>query len=183
MTESLSFSVNQEQRLELNNISFMPNGMNPGTLSMQYINKGKAILYNMSVRVEGPFTSEYGVQYIGNFGIGSSDYYEDYITPTESGEVTGKLIVEYEDVNGKKTEMVEEFTAYIEEPFIMDDPGMMYPDDMYMDDMYMEEPASGGGMWLWIGVAGGAVLLVGGIILLIVIRRKRRKKAEMAIDE
>jgi len=183
VTETLSFSVNQEQRLELNNVSFMPNGMSPGTLSLQYINKGKAVLYNMSVRVEGPFTSEYGVQYIGNFGIGSSDYFEDYLTPTETGELTGKLIVEFEDVNGKKTEVVEEFTAFIEEPIIMDDPGMMYPEDIYMEDMYMEEPASSGGMWLWIGIAGGAVLLIGGIVVIIILRRKHRKKTEMAIDE
>jgi len=179
--ESLSFSVNQEQRLELNNISFVPNGMNPGTLSLQYINKGKAVLYNMSVRVEGPFMSEYGVQYIGNFGIGSSDFFEDYLTPTETGELVGQLIVEYEDVNGKKTEVIEEFTAFIEETYYMDDPSLMIPDDPYFEEMPIEENT--GTSWIWIATGGGILILVGGLAAVLIIRKKRRKAAEMAIDE
>ncbi len=185
VTETLSFGVNQQQRLEVNNLSFYPNGMSSSPISLQYINKGKAILYNLSIRVEGPFTSEYGVQYMGNFGIGSSEFFEDYITPTETGELTGKVIIEFEDVNGKKTEVVEEFTALIEDMSQLEEPigdGMITDGEMY-PEFEAESNGSGISTWLIVGIVGGVVLIIAGVVTFILIRRKRRNAVEMVADE
>ena len=184
VTESLSIPVYLPQRLEVSNVNFFEDGRGMALLSFQFINKGKAPLYNMNIRIDGPMNAMEGDYFIGTFGPGQADYFEDVIMPHMYGEVSGDIVLEYEDSAGALQELRQPVFAFISEPF-WPDPG--FPGDVFPGDPgwggefgYEEE---GGGMedWMLWSIIGGAVL-IGAILTVVFVKRARRKKAELEDD-
>ena len=186
VVESLSIPVYQPQRLEVTNINFFEDGMGMGVLSFQFINKGKSSLYNMNIRVEGSMTAMEGDYYIGTFGPGQSDYYEDSIIPSLFGEIEGFVVIEYEDSAGTLQELRSPVAAFINEPYypggdewVMDPSwpieGEFLPDDGQMDGGGMPSWLSGWKMWAVIGV----VVIAGIVTAVVLARRSKLRKAEL----
>ena len=187
VTESLSIPVYLPQRLEISNVNFYDEGTGMAYLSFQFINKGKAPLYNMNIRVEGPMNAMEGDYYIGTFGPGQADYFEDSIILQMYGDVSGDIVLEFEDSSGAQQEHRYQISAYIGEPY-MQDPGfpggdMMWPMDpnFPFEDGFSEE---GGGFKSWmIWTIIGGVVIIGGVLTIVIIKKKKHKRDELADDE
>ena len=101
------------------------------SLSFDYINMGKATISNLTASVEGDFTAVQAINYIGNLEAGNSDYYDIMVVPSKAGELSGTLVLTFEDSSGKKIEERKVFTTTAMaafEPGEFDYPqGEMYP--------------------------------------------------------
>ena len=190
VTESLSIPLYLPQRLEIMNVMFNEDGAGMAFLSFQFINKGKAPLYNMNIRIEGPMNAMEGDYYIGTFGSGQSDYFEDTVIPQMYGELSGDIVLEYEDSTGTQQEFRYPLFAYINEPYWSDegfDDGGMWPMDP--DFPFDDAPGGGGGFlkdWLtgWmIWVIVGGVIVIGGIVAIIIVKKVRRNKIENELED
>lgn len=200
--EQIAFSVTQEQRLEIQGITPPMFGQMGTTMpvSFQFINKGKAIIYNMSVTADGDFEIEGGDSYVGNLPAGYNDYYDAYLIPTKGGESTGAIVLKFEDSVGNPQEVRSEFTVMIDEGFPdmgMGDMGMggdygiggfdnldgPYIDSMggispeYVGDGGLQEDSSN------TPILVGMVLMIGFIGFMVIKNSKAKKLAELEVDE
>jgi len=172
--ENISFSVNQQQRLEISGLT-VPTDSPMGALpvSFNYINKGKTTIYNLSIEAEGDFALEGGSSYIGNVVAGYNDYFNGYVTPSAEGQQTGALLLKYENSQGEVQTMRIDLTANITAAVIPGEDTSSIPGE--------EIPASGPSPLVIIGI-GAAVLIVGGIVAFNIIKRRKAAKGR-AIDE
>lgn len=151
-------------------------------LMMNLYNKGKSRLYNVSVYLDSDSMVADENYYAGNMESGSSKSYDVMVTPNAdaSGQISGDIVVTYEDAEGNVTEKrtpinlnvasYEDMYGYYEEPDMMDD-GMMVD----------AEPASQGiPFWVWILVAVG---VAGAAAVVVVVIVRKRKKAQVDDDE
>lgn len=187
--EQISFAVSQEQRLEIQGMNIPTDGMtgSPVSISFQYINKGKATIYNLSVTVDGGFTMEGGSQYIGNLTAGYNDYFDSVITPTGEGEQKGAIILNYEDANGDKKEHRTEFTCNIMAGGGMDIGGGMGGGMEIgggnIGTIGPVEPTGGiNALVWWIGIPV-VVLLAGGIVTVVILKKRKARKVMVQDEE
>lgn len=151
-------------------------------LMMNLYNKGKSRLYNVSVYLDSDSMAADENYYAGNMESGSSKSYDVMVTPNAdaSGQITGDIVVTYEDAEGNVTEKrtpinlnvasYEDMYGYYEEPDMMED-GMMVD----------AEPVSQGiPFWVWILVAVG---VAGAAAVVVVVIVRKRKKAQVDDDE
>ena len=151
-------------------------------LMMNLYNKGKSRLYNVSVYLDSDSMTADENYYAGNMESGSSKSYDVMVTPNAdaSGQISGDIVVTYEDAEGNVTEKrtpinlnvatYEDMYGYYEEPDMMEG-GMMVD----------AEPASQGiPFWVWILVAVG---VAGAAAVVIVVIVRKRKKAQVDDDE
>ena len=196
VTESLSIPVYQPQRLEITNLFFSGDGMGGAQLNFQFINKGKSPLYNMNIKVEGPMALMEGDYFVGNFMAGGMDFFEDALRMESFGEVSGFLVIQYEDAAGTPLEYRQEISAWIDEGFrndpgmmdpgfpgIWEDPGMMDPGFPGMDDGEGGGKILGLAPWLFFGLLGFMVLAAGAVVTVIIVRKKRRGRRLEDDDE
>ena len=146
-------------------------------VSLDFVNKGKGILYNLSAELSGNMDNAGQTQYLGNLQSGTEGSVEFGVLASQAGTVSGVITLTYEDVNGNAKTQTKEFSISVMEMPTYDD----YPMDPGMD-MPVETgfvmPWWG---WLLIVVAGAAVVIV---IVRIVKKRKAKKLAlELAEDE
>ena len=182
--ETLSLPVVVPLIVELNNFN-PPMWAEMGSqtyMTFNYINKGKGTVYNFTIDIEGDFMLPDGSSYyIGNLVSGYIDWFECMLIPMASGDVTGAVVLSFEDAVGNLTVMREEFTVSVSEPY--------YP-EFPMDDfpgMFPIEPgteSSGGlfGMSLWLTIVCGAGIVVVLLVTFLLIRRSRIKKRR-ALEE
>ncbi|MGN1251043.1 MAG: COG1361 S-layer family protein [Candidatus Spyradocola sp.] len=151
-------------------------------LMMNLYNKGKSRIYNVSVYLDSDSMAADENYYAGNMESGSSKSYDVMVTPNAdaSGQITGDIVVTYEDAEGNVTEKrtpinlnvasYEDMYGYYEEP------------DMMEGDMMVDaEPASQGiPFWVWILVAAG---VAGAAAVIVVVIVRKRKKAQVDDDE
>lgn len=177
--EQISFSVTQEQRLEIQSMN-IPTDLTGTTLpiSFQYINKGKATIYNLSVSVEGDFIMEGGSQYIGNLTAGYNDYFDNVATTTGEGPLKGTLVLKYEDSSGNELENRTDFNCNVTQMSI--DMNMGGDIGTIGPDMGMQ-PESGV-KWYAIAIPVVIVLIAAGIVTVVLLKKKKAKKA-MVDDE
>lgn len=175
--EQISFNVTQEQRLEVQGLS-IPTDVSGGSVpvSFQYINKGKATIYNLSVLVEGDFQMEGGSQYIGNLGAGANDYFDNVVSPMGEGMLNGEIVLQYEDSSGNQVENRTPFSCNVT------------PMDMNMggfDDIPANLPQepSGGMPWYVVVIIVVAVLAAATVVTFIVIKKKKAAKKVLVEDE
>ena len=182
VTESLSIPVYLPQRLEVMNVMFNEDGMGTAFLSFQIIDKGKAPLYNMNIRIDGPMNAMEGDYYIGTFGPGQSDYFEDTIYPQVYGEVSGDIVLEFEDSSGTQQEVRYPLFAFISEPY-WPDPGFSEEGMWPMDPNFPFEGEFGeDGGWFktWmIWAIAGAVVVIAVVTIIIIVKTTKKKKAEL----
>lgn len=146
-------------------------------VSLDFVNKGKGVLYNLSAELSGNMDNAGQTQYLGNLQSGTEGSVEFGVLASQAGTVSGVITLTYEDVNGNAKTQTKEFSINVMEMPTYDD----YPIDPGMD-MPVETgfvmPWWG---WLLIVVAGAAVVIV---IVRIVKKRKAKKLAlELAEDE
>ena len=145
-------------------------------LMINYVNKGKSKIFNLSVSLAGNFTSGDMNSYVGNVESGTGDYFDTMLTPQEVGTLSGTATFTYEDANGDTKEVVKEFSCDVMEmptyePDPMDpgitDPGLMEPQGL-----------PGWANWVIIGFG-----VVSGIAALVVIGKLVQKKKQRLLDE
>lgn len=153
-------------------------------LMMNLYNKGKSRIYNVSVYLESDSMTADENYYAGNMESGSSKSYDVMVTPNAdaSGQISGDIVVTYEDAEGNVTEKrtpINLNVASYEDIYggeIMD-PGMMEGGDMPVD----AEPVSQGiPFWVWI-IVGVAVVGTAAVVAVVIVRK--RKKAQVDDDE
>ena len=97
----LSIPVMQPDRFHVSPPS-LPETVNAGeeqTLSLSYVNKGKAQVSNVEASIEGRVDSPAKSQYLGNFDPGKSGSIGFVFTPPSPGKLDLVLKVSYEDAN------------------------------------------------------------------------------------
>lgn len=175
--ESISMPILQVDRFTVTGVELEPQIFvnQEGSLSVAYVNKGRSEVYNISAKLSCPALKNDGEeQYIGNLASGNTSSADFYITALAEGEVTGEVIITYEDTNMNEQAVKVPFSTTainIEEQAF--NPDMMNPDM----DPGMEDP-SGGFPWYWI-VLGVAVIAAGVVIFL----KKRSAKKEIVEED
>lgn len=189
-TESIGIPVVQKAQItsgEINIDEGLGVGM-PTSVSMNVYNTGKDNLSTFMMKVVGDgFTVDEDTHFIGNFASGATENYSFTITPTEEGEINGKVIMTYEDSTGKEHKEEKKFSKEVEadqtgEAF--DEDGNPISVDPNTGEPITEEPADGSMGFLtspftWIGLV--AII----VIIIVVVKRKKKKKneEELTIDE
>ncbi|MFU0833809.1 MAG: CARDB domain-containing protein [Oscillospiraceae bacterium] len=152
-----------------------------GRISVDFVNKGKSKVYNVTAQLDGNFDTDEGSLYIGNLDSGMSDTFQANLTPLQEGTLSGTVTFSYEDASGKVLEVVKEFSAEVQAAEIPDmmDPEFMNPEG----DMPADEQPNGGGLgWkLWIGIICGVVVVI--FATVIVLKKRKAKKLRLLEEE
>ncbi len=135
------------------------------TVTMAYVNKGKADIANVEASIEGEgIESAVPSQYLGNVASGGTGAVGFAFTPLAAGEVNATLRISYEDPNGEAKTRDFPITLNVSESIPDTDEGMdLEP-----------EPEPTVPLWAWI--AGGAALAVPAVALAVVLARRRRAR-------
>ncbi len=171
--ETVAIPLTQPDRFEVND----PEISGPMFLGQQnqmninYVNKGKSKIFNLSVKLTGNFTAAEANSYIGNVETGTGDTYQASITPNEEGTLKGTAEFSYEDANGTTKTLTKEFSCEV-----VSDQGP--PDDETSSEP-TDHTDAGKAFPFWIAAAGvgGAALITGGI--LIFLKKQKKKKLRM----
>lgn len=187
-TEQISIPVYQPDRLELQLVENLEETFvgNEYSLSIQYANKGKGNVYNVSAELKGNVEASEKVQNLGNFEPGANGTIDFFPISNEAGEVSGEVLITYEDENGEEKQVSVPYTYTVSEA--MDD-SMMY-DDMYMDGMEgeymddsMETNASKTFNPMFIFVPVTIIIIVAIIVLVVLSKKKKKAKEQQLLDE
>ena len=174
-TERIAIPLTQPDRFEIGELQMWGPVMVGDTLSgyVNYVNKGKSTIFNLSVKVEGEgFTTAESETYIGNVESGSGDSFEPSLNTNQAGPITGRLIFSYEDANGVVKEVVKEFESEAMENTPID-PMPEVPVDVIPEETGMP-------VWGWIAIFGGGA--VAAIIVIVVVVKVVKKKKQKALD-
>lgn len=180
--ERITIPVSQPDRFEVDEVQISDYNYVGDSIwcQLNYVNKGKSAIYNLSIAVEGTgFTTGDTNTYVGNVEAGSGDYFEVTLNASEAGQLEGKFILTYEDSAGNETTIERPFSTMVQEmDWGNDDPGMDDP-GMIVDD----EPA---GLPLWgkIAIGAGCAVLICGIVFVSVrLRKAKKRRASLEDDE
>ena len=178
--ETITIPLSQPIRFEVGE----PGLSNPlsageaGQLSIDYVNKGKSKVYNVSIELAGDFETEEGTQYIGNVDSGASDTFQAALTPQKEGTLSGTATFTYEDAAGKVTTVVKKFSAEVQPAGA---PTAGGPEGANPEGKPGNGPKKGGPDWkLWAGIAAGVVVLAAGTIVFL---KKRKAKKLRLLEE
>lgn len=177
--EEISIPVAQLDRFSMNNVEypemiFVGEGTN---IEATFINKGKTPVYNVSAEITGNLSQPGQKQFIGNIEEGKEESADFMINADMPGEVSGEVIITYEDANMNIGELRSPFTLTAQGMDVMppDDANMaMNPEEFEAESVkwYSEIP-----VWTWI---------VGGIVLIIIfafVRKLIRVRHEKMLEE
>ena len=139
-------------------------------LTLNFINKGKGTVYNVSAELQGDIPALSKTQNIGNVESGRSGTIDFIITPELAGENTCKVVVTYEDDAMQVMQKEFEFDVFVNEMFV--------PEIMPEEEFVVEEPEEGSG-WL---VPVIVCVVVAGVAALIIVLRIRKKKKSGVVD-
>ena len=163
----IAVPVVQPDRFQIND-PVLPESTYAGeeaTVTMAYVNKGKADIANVEASIEGEgIESAVPSQYLGNVASGGTGAVGFAFTPLAAGEVNATLRISYEDPNGEAKTRDFPITLNVSESIPDTDEGMdLEP-----------EPEPTVPLWAWI--AGGAALAVPAVALAVVLARRRRAR-------
>ena len=172
--ETISMPVVQVDRFTITGVSLESNIYvgQESSLSVNYVNKGRSDVYNISVKLNCAGVANDGEeQYIGNVTSGNSSSADFFITPTTEGTLSGELVITYEDTNMQERTVTVPFTSSV---MNFQDPGMMDPGmDPGMMDPGMDETTQKGIAWYWIVLA---VVAVGGGVTFYILKKHKKKE-------
>ncbi len=177
----ISLPVKQEPRLNTSTIEVMPDSIEVGSESNVMFginNTGKVLLYNVMARFEADSIQTIDA-YVGNIKPGETGNVDTMISgvaPTsDDGKV--KIIISYEDENGKITEVEKEMMLFVTEPMV--DMGMMEGMDG-MEDPAVDADAAAGKASKSTGIIAAvvAVIAAAGVGTFVIVRRKKKQKKE-----
>lgn len=138
-SESISIPVTQPDRFSVDEIQ-VPTSLYVGdeyNLSINFVNKGKTQVYNVTAELRGNMQNSGERTFIGNVASGAEESADFYVTPTEAGKMEGEVVISYEDASMNVREVTRPFTIMVEEmPYV--DPGIDFP---VVDPQPAEEPS------------------------------------------
>ena len=175
-TETISIPLSQSDRFEANEAELQgPISLgDSGQLNINYVNKGKSKIFNLSVKLDGNFTTGESNTYIGNVDSGVGDTFQATLNPTVVGTMTGTATFSYEDANGEIKNLVKEFSCEVM--------AAMGPGEGI--DSEPAVPANAGSssppLWWILGGIGG---VIAGIIVLVIILKKRKAKKLKRLEQ
>lgn len=178
--EVINLPVTEYSKLVINNANVMDCMVgNQTSLSFDYINMGKAKVSNLTASVEGDFTAVQAINYIGNLEAGTSDYYDIMVTPTKEGELSGVLVLSFEDSSGKIIEVRKEFSCYAMPAYVPEeDPSFGMQENPIEPGFENPQAESKTYTWWQIALYGFGTFLVTFIIVKIITTKIVRKKLE-----
>lgn len=138
-SESISIPVSQPDRFSVDEIQ-VPTSIYVGeeyNLSVNFVNKGKAEVYNVTAELRGNVQNSGERTFIGNVNSGTENSADFYVTPTEAGKLEGEIIISYEDSNMNVKEISKPFMIQVEE-YPTYDPG--FDDYPTINPEPVEEP-------------------------------------------
>ena len=114
--------------------------------------------------------------FLGNLDPGATGNVDAYVMAeaVTADDGTVKILISYEDEEGKQAVLEETMTLFVSEPYYED----MYMDDMMMGDM--EEESKGISGWL---IGGSAVVAVLGAAAAVVILKKKKRAKRQEQEE
>ncbi len=168
-TELVGINVKQSAGFDTSEIVFPEYAVlgEPVSLNFEIYNTGKVTLSNFMIKAEGDFDTSGASIYIGNFDSGSSEYYEGMLTPTQTGECKGRLIISYDDTDGEHREDIREFTVNVD-----DAEPVMNPEDMEFEET--EDTGMSKTKIILIIVPIAAVIAAVTVFIILRIRKKKR---------
>lgn len=176
-TASVSVPIKQEAKVDLSSIQAMPDAIDVGNeanVMFSIYNVGKTKLYNVNVKFAADSISG-GDVFIGNMDPGATGNVDAYLMGQAAtmDDGTVKIIISYEDEEGKEATIEKTMTLFVNEPF--------YP-DMMEDPMMegMEEQKSGLPWWGYVIIG---VAVVGAAAAAIFVIKKKKKAKKLAQEE
>ncbi len=169
---SVSVPIKQEAKVSLSSIQLMPDTIeigNEANVMFSIYNVGKTQLYNVNVKFEADSISG-GEAFIGNMAPGATGNVDAYLMgqAMTMDDGTVKILITYEDEEGKEATIEETMTLFVNEPYYPE----MYEDPMMMGEM---EEESRGLPWWAIVLIVVAVIVVA-VVVIIKIRKKKKAK-------
>lgn len=177
-TASVSVPVKQEAKVDISSVTLMPDSVeigNEANVMFSIYNVGKTKLYNVNVKFEADSVSG-GDTFIGNLEPGATGNVDAYLAAQAAtmDDGTVKILITYEDEEGKEATIEETMTLFVSEPYYSD----MTEEWAIMDDI--QEEKSGIPWWgillIVLGAAGAAAAAV-------VIVKKKKKAKRLAQEE
>ena len=177
-TASVSVPIKQEAKVDLSSITLMPEAIevgNEANVMFSIYNVGKTKLYNVSVKFEADSISG-GDTFIGNMDPGATGNVDAYLAGQAAtmDDGTVKIIISYEDEEGKTATIEESMTLFVNEPFYPE----MFDDPMMMEGMVEEQKG-----FPWWGYALIGAVIVGGGAAAALILKKKKKAKKLALEE
>lgn len=169
--ELVGVNVKQQANLELSEITKQDIGSidTPMNVSFQLYNTGKVTLSNLMIKLEGEgFDTSTSTNFIGNFEPGATEYYDGSFTPKEAGEKTLKLIITYNDTDGKEIEKTEELKINVEEMIMPEQPDITEAIPVEENNSFVKI----------IGIICGVVFVIGIGIFIFVKKAKAKKELD-----
>lgn len=177
-TEQISVPIYQPDRLNLE-LSPILEETAVGTetaLSVQYVNKGKGTIYNVSAQVAGNADCAEPIQNLGNYEAGANGTIDFYVTPLEAGEISGQITVSYEDENMKAKSVEIPFSFAAAEAMSVDDMEGMDEGEVHQEDSNQSQGKT------IVFIVAGILAAVIVIIVVIIIMKKRKKSKQLKLQ-
>lgn len=177
-TASVSVPIKQEAKVDISSISLMPESIevgNEANVMFSIYNVGKTKLYNVNVKFEAESVSG-GDTFLGNLEPGATGNIDAYLTGQMAtvDDGTVKILITYEDEEGKQSVIEKTMTLYVNEPYYEE-----FDDSMMGDPMEMEEQK---GMPWW-GIALIVIVIAAGAVTAFLVIRKKKKAKKLAQEE
>ena len=177
-TASVSVPIKQEAKMDLSSIQAMPEAIeigNEANVMFSIYNVGKTKLYNVNVKFVADSISG-GDTFLGNMEPGATGNVDAYLAGQAAtmDDGTVKILITYEDEEGKEATIEKTMTLYVNEPFYPD----MMEDPMMMEGM-MEEQKS----FPWWGFAIIGVVVAGAAVAAVLVIKKKKKAKKLAQEE
>ncbi|MEG2652872.1 MAG: CARDB domain-containing protein, partial [Ruthenibacterium sp.] len=177
-TQIITVPITQPDRFSFTSLD-IPDEVYAGeenTITLNFVNKGKGILYNLSTEISGNINDPGQNQYIGNLASGTEGSVDFTVKTDGIGPVVGTITVIYEDVNGNEQKRTQEYSFNVIAAPKSEE--MPMPDDMNPDGM----PSAGMPWWGWLLIVGGAAG-AGGTVIAVVKKKKAKQRAAALADE
>lgn len=171
-TASVSVPIKQEAKVDLSSVTLMPDSVevgNEANVMFSIYNVGKTKLYNVNVKFQADSITG-GETFLGNLDPGATGNVDAYLAAQAAtmDDGTVKILISYEDEEGKESVIEETMTLFVMEPYY----GEVMEDPMMMGDMMEEEKG-----FPWWGFALiGAVVCGGGLAAGLILRKKKKAK-------
>jgi len=173
--ETISLPVVKETKLVISDV-IVPAEAYPGSptsISLDLYNTGRSPIRNLMITTEGDFEVQNAALFIGTLEAGRDDYYDATIIPRQEGELTGKVILTYEDELGNPYQLEKSFTLNV----------MAFPAPPSMGPEMPGEQTGQKSVKNWL-IAGGILLVLAAVVTVVLVRRRhRRRMKEVELDE
>lgn len=178
---TVTIPITQPDRFEMTNVQvpdFLMANMDDGSgfSNITLVNKGKNIIYNVSVSVEGEgLTTDMGTIFVGNINPGSENGADFNILASMPGTVDAMVLVTYENAKGEENSLTHNFTIDVQ-----DGGGDMgeWGEGEFPEPMPEENVGGGPPWWLWVILACAVAV---GITVFVVVRKNNKAKKEAAL--